>query len=104
MVHRKLRQICLRIMSGYNVKTNIDIPVANEAMNSFDVWGWNTVDMVDMMRMQKKRYLELQAIMMKSRLTLMAAVAGATSMLRRPIRNPQVVNYILSNLSKRKPL
>ena len=84
---------------GYNVKTKSEIPVANEAMNSFDVWGWNTVDdVVDMMRMQKKRYLELQANKdaEESGLTLMAAVkeskVNPLNVLRKMIRNPQVAN------------
>ena len=82
---------------GYPVESKTDIPLANETMNSFDVWGWNTVDdAVDTMRMQRKRYLELRAQKdaEESGLTLMAAVqeskVNPLNVLRKMIRNPQV--------------
>ena len=82
---------------GYPVKSRSDIPLANEKMNSFDVWGWNTVDdTVDTMRMQRKRYLEFRAQKdaEESGLTLMAAVqeskTNPLNVLRKMIRNPQV--------------
>ena len=82
---------------GYPVESKTDIPLANETMNSFDVWGWNTVDdAVDTMRMQRKRYLELRAQKdaEESGLTLMAAVkeskVNPLNVLQKIIRNPQV--------------
>ena len=84
---------------GYPVEGRGDIPLANETMNSFDVWGWNTVDdVVDIMRMQRKRYLELKAQKdaEDSGLTLMAAVTetkvNSLNVLRKMIRNPNVAN------------
>ena len=84
---------------GFDVEEVKDIPLANEGQNSFDVWGFNTVDdAVDMMRMQRKRLLTVQANKKASEsgLTLMATVkenkVNSLDVLKKLMKKPQIAS------------